>query len=578
MSAPPAPPPSRWKQRGEDAGDIGAILEVCDLDPVAAGILARRGIGRDDAQAFLNPRPGDLHDPYLMADMTPAAQRLRLAISRGETILVHGDYDVDGLAATALLCRSLRLLGANPRPHIPDRLEEGYGLNDEAVAIALGIGASLVVSCDCGIRSVGVARALREHGIDLIITDHHEPGPELPEAVAALDPKRRDCRYPFRELAGVGVAFKLGQAVAGLLGQPASRFQSAYLDLVALGTIADVVPLTGENRSLAALGLERLRATKKVGLRSLLREAGLDDRPLTAYHVGYVLGPRLNAAGRIEHADLALRLLMTSSRDDADAIARELEGLNNERRTVEAAMLAAAYERLASAPSLLDDVCLVLDGAGWHRGVAGLVATRVRDRYGRPTIVLCVDGDQAVGSGRSIEGFDLAEAVDAARDCLSRGGGHAMAVGVTMPADLVPEFRRRVNAHARGVVEPSELAPVRMYDAELEPGQVTARLANELQRLAPFGSGNPEPVFMSRNALVEYCYTVGANAQHLKLGLALDSRTVPAVAFNAGARLAEVQPGMHVDVLHRLRTREHWGMVELELSVDDFRPARTDSE
>jgi len=577
MRAPPPAPPSRWVLKPTDAAAVEAIRRGQDVEHATAEALARRGIATpDEADAFLHPSMSLLHSPHLLKDLDAAVERIRRALADHETILVHGDYDVDGLAATALLIRCVTLLGGSVCAHIPDRLREGYGLSDGLAEIAAQAGASFVISCDCGVRAGGVAASLRERGIDLVVTDHHEPDRELPCACAVVDPKRDDCEYPFKDLAGVGVAFKVGQALSYACGVPVANFQRAYLDLVALGTIADIVPLLGENRALATHGLDQLRRTRKVGLRALIRRAGLDGQRIDAYHVGYILGPRLNAAGRIDHARSALTLLTTAERDEADAIAGRLERANEERQSIEAAMVADALDRLAIDRGYLEgDPIVVLASEGWHRGVAGLVAGAIRERYGRPAFVLCIDDGVAVGSARGVEGLSLAEAVDSAGDLISHGGGHAMAAGVTLPAGSIGAFRRAVNEYARATLLGAELVPTHAYEAELSPDEVTVRLANQLQLLAPFGQANPRPAFVTRGLTVEYAYTFGRESRHLKIGFSVAGRTLNGLLYRRGDRAAEVQTGMRIDVLYTLRTEVRSGIAQLELVLQDMR--RTDA-
>jgi len=573
MRTPPPAPPSRWVMKPTDNAVVDAIRGGLDVEHATAEALARRGIATaEEADAFLHPSMALLHDPHLMRDLDAAVERIRRALSDKETILVHGDYDVDGLAATGLLVRCLSLLGGTVRAHIPDRLREGYGLSDGLAEIAAQAGASLVISCDCGVRAGTIATSLRERGIDLVVTDHHEPDGELPRACAVVDPKRDDCGYPFKDLAGVGVAFKVCQALSEACGVRAANFQRAYLDLVALGTIADVVPLLGENRVLAAHGLDQLRQTRKVGLRALIRRAGLDGQRIDAYHVGFVLGPRLNAAGRIDHAQSALTLLMTGDRNEADSITGRLERANQERQSIEAAMVTDALDRLAVDRGYADgDPIVVLAAEGWHRGVAGLVAGAIRERYGRPAFVLCIEDGIAVGSARGVDGLSLSDAVDSAGDLISHGGGHAMAAGVTLPAENIGAFRRAVNEYARTVLGNDELAPTHAYEAELEPDQITVRLTNQLQLLAPFGQGNPRPAFVTRGLAVEYAYTFGRQNRHLKIGLSAAGRTINGLLYRRGDRLPEVQPGMRLDVLYTLRTEVRSGVAQLELVLQDMR-------
>lgn len=568
-------PLSVWLPRAEGGIRAEALNEL-GLDPVLARLLASRGFEQPgEVEAFLDPSLARLSDPLLLPDAIAGRDRLVRAVRGQETVLIHGDYDVDGLTGAALLCRCLGKLGARPTVHIPDRLAEGYGVSPEVVSLARQAGASLVITCDCGVRALEAASALREAGIDLVVTDHHEPGEELPDAVAVVNPKRHDSRFPFRELAGVGVAFRLLETVVRELGLPVERYQSHYLDLAALGTIADVVPLLGDNRVLATQGLRRLRSTEKVGLRSLMRASRLEGKPLDAGDVGFRLAPRLNAAGRVEHANRALRVLLTSDRAEADVLARELEELNSARQRLERAMEEDAMRLLIRhAESFADDPVLVLTGEGWHRGVAGLVASRIRERSGRPTLVLCPDDSGiAVGSGRSVDGYDLAAALDEVGELLLQHGGHAAAAGLQVAKERVGEFRRAINARARVLSREHAFRLVRHYDLELEPHRIDRELAADLADLEPFGAGNPEPVFLTRGMSLGYVRTYGGEGEHLGLSLMAAGREARAVYWRRGERAREFAPGMKVDVLYTLGTREWQGVVELQLVVKDLKPA-----
>lgn len=544
------------------------------LEPTAR-VLVQRGVRTaDEASEFVNTPVSALHSPWRIPDMTPAVERVGQAIDSREPILVHGDYDVDGLSATALLTGFLTRLNADVSQYIPHRIEEGYGLGATAIRQAKESGIRLIITVDCGTRDAHAISQARAAGIDVIVTDHHEPGQDLPPALAVLNPKRHDSAYPFRDLAGVGVAMKLAQALVEKRGLPLTSFFRGYLDLVALGTVADVVPVLGENRILVRYGLDCLRHTRKTGLRALIRVAGYENKAIDAFAVGFGLGPRLNAVGRLDTGETALRLLLTQDRTEADDLARQLDAVNYERRQEELRTTEQALAQVDDCMDLDRERVVVVSAPDWHPGVVGIVASRVRERVYRPAIVLAELEGIAKGSCRSIEGFDISAALDSTRGLLIRHGGHAMAAGLELRLELLDRFRDEINAYARQTMPDELLRPVRMVDGELNPEDVSLRLCNELARLAPFGTGNPEPVFVCRQARIELLKRVG-DGSHLKLRVSgpTSSMLVEGIAFSMGDLADELHVGETVEMCFSAQANEWNGSVLPQMLVRGIRPA-----
>jgi single-stranded-DNA-specific exonuclease len=486
------------------AAELRTNASLCLTDPALAHMLARlllmRGISdAETALRFLAPSLSHLHSPYEMSGMKAAVDRLEAAIERKESILIYGDYDVDGTTAIVILKTAIELCGGGADFHVPHRIREGYGMKDEIIERAAAAGVHLIISVDTGIRDAAVAETARRLGVDLIVTDHHLPGQDgVPAALAVLNPNQPGCGYPCKALCGAGVAFKLAQGLMErrLDGKDQARLLMSFLKVVAIATIADAVPLTGENRVFAKLGLEGLRSPVNPGLKALLEIAQLGgSRPLTSGEVAFRIAPRLNAAGRMDVARDVIELFSVKDPARAREIAGRLDKLNAERQEEERRILEEIKPRLEQDPALHEAFCIVLDGEGWHRGVIGITATRVVERYGRPALVIARDGEEAHGSGRSIRAFHLLNALESCADLLSRYGGHAHACGFSLPAECVPELRTRLDAYARERLTLADFEPALYLDAELPLDRVTPEVYEALRRLEPFGVGNPEPVF-----------------------------------------------------------------------------------
>ncbi len=541
----------RWllpAERGEDAARLAAALGIT---LPAAKVLSTRGFGDPEtARRFLHPRLEDLHEPRLLLGLPEAVERLREAIARGEKILIYGDYDVDGITAVVILKTAIRLAGGEADYKVPHRLREGYGMREGAIREAAGDGVRLVVSVDTGIRAAEVVRRAGELGIDVIVTDHHLPEAGLPPALAVLNPNRPGCSYPEKNLCGAGVAFKLAQALLGTLAWEPARLRrntESLLKLVAIGTVADVVPLTGENRVIVKHGLSGLREVRNPGLRALLDLSGVSAGSApSAGQVAFRIAPRLNAAGRMDTAAAVVEMFLTGDAARAGALAAQLDQLNAERQQTEEAITREIAEQCAREP-VDGRFGLVFWGGNWHRGVLGIVASRVTERFHRPAFVLGIEDGVARGSGRSIPAFHLLEALEGMPDLFDQFGGHKYAAGVTLPAARVAEFRERFNAWAAARLAPEDLAPRVELDALVDFAELDNRSALDLFALAPFGCGNPTPLFGALDVEVAAAPVV-VKEKHLRVLLRQNGRTLSVKGWNLAARAGELAPGSRVDV------------------------------
>jgi single-stranded-DNA-specific exonuclease len=513
----------RWALRSADAVKVERLAREAQLPSTVARLLVARGIeSPEDAQRFLTPALSHLHSPYLMKGLREAVKRLQAAIERGETVLIYGDYDVDGTTAVVILKTVIELCGGKAEYHVPHRILEGYGMRDEVIERASERGIRLIISVDTGIRAFAAAETAERCGIDLIVTDHHLPQAEgVPKALAVVNPNQPGCDYPCKALCGAGVAFKIAQALLEATGR--ERLIPSFLKMVAIATIADAVPLVGENRIFAKLGLEGLRKPVNAGLRALLSNCELDgSRPLSAGDIAFRVAPRLNAAGRMDIADRVIRLFTEREPAKAAEMALELSQLNGDRQQREHGIIEEIHRKVAESAELRDAYCQVIDGEGWHRGIIGICATRVVERYHRPALVFsCADGE-AHGSGRSIPAFHLLEALESCPELFTRFGGHAHAVGCSLPAERLPELRARLDAFARQRLTPADFVPVLEYDDELPLASIDKTVWETLQKLEPYGAGNPIPVFVSRHAKLVQAPRI-LKEKHLKMRVVSES-------------------------------------------------------
>ncbi|MEO8295335.1 MAG: single-stranded-DNA-specific exonuclease RecJ [Gemmatimonadota bacterium] len=569
MTAAAPTQPLRWVISPEPAPEqVTQLAQLLNLPQTLAALLIQRGFGEPDrAREFLRPSLAALADPLTLAGMGEAVTAIVTTVRAGGTILVHGDYDVDGQCASALLTRALRLANATVIPFVPHRLRDGYDFGPAGLSAAVDSKASLIITVDCGITAVETVQAARATGIDVIVTDHHLPGTIVPPANAIVNPQRPDDTSSLKMLCGTGVAFKLVQALVPALGLPV-HLPLHLLDLVALATVADLVPLVGENRILVKHGLKLMQTTRWPGLASLIRMTGRAEREIKASHLGFMLGPRLNAAGRVGDAADGLRLLLTDDPAEADRLAGKLEVLNTERQALDQQILEEVLKQV-EVSDLENTAGFVIAGDGWHPGVVGIVASRVVERYGRPTFIVAFDGDVGKGSGRSISRFDLHEALVGCGNFLDRFGGHHMAAGLTIHRPQLTAFREHFAALAREQLDPGDLGPEQRVDLEVTLEQLTTDLEKLCRYLEPCGMGNPGPVFGVRGVRFSSRKRVGNG--HLKGVMARDASTIAAIGFDWADRVPWLCDDP-VDVAFRLECNEWQGRERLQARVVGISP------
>ena len=587
-SKPRQSPKQRWVIADPHPVEADNLATAARLPHVVAELLVARGI-TDPIQAFrfLHPESAHLHDPNLMLGMEAAVVRVERAIAGREPILLYGDYDVDGTTAVVLLKTAIEMLGGIVRFHVPHRIREGYGMQTAVLEAAYADGVRLVITVDTGMRAFAEAETARRLGLDLIVTDHHllDAHENVPHALAILNPNQRDCAYPEKFLCGAAIAFKLAQAL--LERHDAIRTREkilpSFLKMAAIATIADAVPLRGENRTIASLGLRELRRPVGLGLRALFAAAAIDtaSKPLTGFDIAFRLAPRINAAGRMDVASEIIELFTTRDFGRATELAAKLERLNRERRDTEAFVLRSIEERLATEDGLAAERMLVLDGDGWHRGVIGILASRVVERTAKPAIVICVEDGIAHGSGRSVDGFPLLDAIETCSDLFTRYGGHAFAVGFALPAAALPELKQRLRGYARERLAAREPERVLQIHAELPLDRITPVLAGWLLKLEPLGHGNPEPVFVARTARLLSPVRV-MKERHIRLDLTQisgvnggGSGTMRAVGWDMAFRASELGlvEGSRIDVAYRIRENDHPDFGGIEVEIAGIEPA-----
>ncbi|MGE5207251.1 MAG: single-stranded-DNA-specific exonuclease RecJ [Chlamydiota bacterium] len=572
----------RWNLRSANGMEVQRLATETGISPTLARLLLMRGVeSAEAAERFLLPALTHLHSPYAMSGMAAAVDRLRAALERKEKILIYGDYDVDGTTAIVILVTAIRLCGGEADFHVPHRIREGYGMKDDVIERAAAEGVRLIVSVDTGIRAFDAAQTARRAGVDLIVTDHHLPHEAgVPDALVVLNPNQPGCQYPCKDLCGAGVAFKLAHALMEKAlpdGRKLQPLLESFLKPLAIATIADAVPLVDENRVFASLGLAGLRSPVNVGLKALLEVAQLDgSRPLTSTDVAFRLAPRLNAAGRMDVARDVIELFTVRDMSRAREIAERLNLLNAERQAEEARIVEEICRTLDDSPERREAYCIAVDGENWHRGVIGIAATRVVERYCRPALVISRLGDEAHGSGRSIPAFHLLNALESCQDLFSRYGGHAHAVGFALPAERVPQLRSAMDSYARTQLTPADFEPLLDLDSELALAQVTPELFDALCRMEPFGLGNPEPKFVARKVRVLLPPRV-LKDKHIKMKLAVEQEGrkfapgIPALGWGMAERFRQQQvlAGDVLDVAFTLEHNDHPEFGGLELRLCD---------
>jgi single-stranded-DNA-specific exonuclease len=575
----------RWNYLQPDPSTVDRLQTEARLSPIVARLLALRGVSTAaEAHIFLSPSLEHLHSPYLLRGMKEAVERISAAIANRENILIYGDYDVDGTAAVVILKTAIELCGGVTDFHVPHRIKEGYGIRDNVIEQAATAGVKLVISVDTGIRAFQAAETARRVGVDLIVTDHHLPEAHegVPNALAVLNPNQPGCDYPCKALCGAGVAFKVAQALfAKYKDQPEqARLIPSFLKMVAIATIADAVPLVGENRAMAKLGLDGLRRPVNGGLKALMEVSGLVgiERKINAGDVGFRLGPRINAAGRMDVARDVIELFTCKDQARCREIAAKLNQLNLDRQNEEARIVTEIEQRLAAEPDLTGKFCMVFDGDGWHRGVVGIVASRVVEKTGRPALVVATEGDEAHGSGRSISALHLLEALESCHDLFTRFGGHAHAVGFAMPAAQLPELKLRLNKFAQEHLTANDLIPSLSIDAEMLLANVTPQLLRSVEEIEPFGQGNPQPVFSSQKVRLILPPRI-VKDKHIKLRVNQPGPnggtgfSYEAMGWRMAERLqnSTYLPGDQIDIAFTVGMNLHPDFGGLELVLEDFR-------
>ena len=555
----------KWVLAGYNKQIAKELYGSSQFSEILSILLAERGFtDAQKAEQYVTCQ-AELCDPFSLLDMDKAVRRIEQALDQFERIAVYGDYDADGVTATALLYQYLSSREADVLYYIPEREGEGYGLHTSSIDALHEQGVSLIVTVDNGISAVEEVRYAASLGMDVVITDHHQPGDALPQAVAVVDPHRIDCPSPFKDFAGVGVAFKLVQA---LEGEDPSIALDQYADLICIGTIGDVVPLTGENRVLAGRGLKELSQGSRFGIQAMLDAAGLGGQELTGANVAFILAPRINAAGRVASPQLAARLLLAEDEEEAEGLALQIEDANRRRQQIEGEISLQVTEMLAKEPERALDRVIVLAGEGWHKGVIGIVASRLVEKYGRPCILLSIEGDTAQGSGRSIAGFSLYKALSQSSQHLLRFGGHTMAAGMNLKVDQIDAFRQAINRYA-ATIDPFPIPELKL-DCRLKPSALSVEAIRDLCMLEPFGSGNPKPVFGLSSMRLDDAQPLGGG-KHVKLSLSRDGRTVSAVQFRQEFDRFPYRTGEMLDVAVQLEENQFRGDISLSVFVKDIR-------
>jgi len=565
-----------WKLRKQgDQNEVKHLSAALNVNMVIARLLVHRGIKTyDEAKAFFRPRLSDLHDPFLMKDMDKAVERLHRAITNQEKVIVYGDYDVDGTTSVALMFSFLKPRIKEIEYYIPDRYSEGYGISPKSIDYAVDSGVTLIVALDCGIKAVEKIANAKGRGLDFIICDHHNPGDEVPPAVAVLDAKQKDCNYPYKELSGCGVGFKLAQAYCQKYDIELEEIYD-LLDLAAVSIACDIVPITGENRVLAYYGLKKLNSNPGIGLQTIINFAGINGTEITISDIVFKIGPRLNASGRIEHGKKSVQILVSDDEDKSDLLGEEIDSFNEIRKTLDRDITQDALDTIENNPELKAMNSTVLYNRDWHKGVVGIVASRVTEQYYRPTIILTESNGLATGSARSIRDFDLYEAIGQCSDLLESYGGHMYAAGLTMKIEHIPEFRERFEEIVKRQLTEKQHVQSIDIDAKIPLSEITPRFYRILKQFAPFGPYNMTPVFITEDVFdAGTSRLVGRNQEHLKLDLVepdVNSGIFPGIAFNQSEAYDVITSGSPFDVCYSINENEYRGKTNLQLFIRDIK-------
>lgn len=558
----------KWILKEFDKARVVEISKNFNISPLTAIILYNRGI-REDGQIkdFLARDQSGMHDPFLMKDMDKAVERILLAKKNNEKITIYGDYDVDGITSIAILYKYLKNMGLEVGFYVPDRMVEGYGVNKDALDKIKADGTAVIITVDTGITAIEEADYAKSIGIDFIITDHHECKESIPDVYAAIDPKRKDCEYPFKSLAGVGVVFKLIQALDS--SEPIENLMDEYADLMCLGTVADISPLIDENRVIVTEGLKRFKTTKNIGLKALI-DVSTNGKAITTSTIGYTIAPRINASGRLGCASTSVELFLTEDEEEAAKLADSLCHENTLRQQTEQKMFKEALEYIEQHPGIKDDDILVIPHENWHHGIVGIVSSKITEKYYKPSILFAVDGDSAKGSGRSIAGFNLFGALENCSGLLEKFGGHELAAGLTIKAENIEDFRKKINEYAKGRIEDMTLVPTISLDAQIKVPYITIDTVHDINKLQPFGVNNPTPSFSVRNIKI-HRISVMSEGKHLRMTLYKDGKYLDTVGFGMGDYYSMFREGDYIDVAFALDINDYKGFQNVQLILKDMR-------
>lgn len=560
----------KWLLREFDKNRVVEMSKNFHISPLTAIILYNRGIREDAAiTSFLSKDLGVMHDPYLLKDMEKAAERIRKARDNHEKITIYGDYDVDGITSIAILYKHLQEMGIDVAYYVPDRMQEGYGVNKDALDKIHQDGTSLIITVDTGITAVEESEYAKELGLDVIVTDHHECKERIPDVYAAVDPKRKDCPYPFKSLAGVGVVFKLIQALDDRKSLP--DLMDKYADLMCLGTVADISPLVDENRVIVTEGLKRFNTTQNVGLRALI-DVSTNGKSITTSTIGYTIAPRINASGRLGCASRSVELFLTDDAEKARSLAESLCEENTLRQQTEQKMFKEAMEYLEEHPEVKEDDVIVIPHENWHHGIVGIVSSKITEKFYKPSILFAIDGDEAKGSGRSVNGFNLFGALENCSDLLEKFGGHELAAGLTIKSENIEAFRKIINSCSKGQFTETMMTPTIMLDAAIKVPYITLDTVNDINQLQPFGVDNPTPSFAVRNIKI-HKISVMSDGRHLRMTLLKEGKYLDAVGFGMGEYYHYLEEGDYIDVAFALDINDYKGFQNVQLILKDIKKA-----
>lgn len=558
----------KWLLKEFDKSRVLEISRTFGISPLTSIVLYNRGVRENEQiKNFLSKDLGTMYDPFLMRDMDKAVKRINAAKEAGEKITIYGDYDVDGITAIAILYKYLAGLGIDVDYYVPDRMQEGYGVNRDALDKIKTRGSSLIITVDTGITAVEECEYATEIGLDVIVTDHHECKERIPDVYAAIDPKRKDCKYPFKSLAGVGVVFKLIQA----LDKNSSLFElmEDYADLMCLGTVADISPLVDENRVIVTEGLKRFKRTKNVGLKALI-DVSTNGKAITTSTIGYIIAPRINASGRLGCASRSVELFLTDDEENALKLANSLCEENSLRQQTEQKMFKEALEYIEEHPEVKEDKIIVIPHENWHHGIVGIVSSKITEKFYKPSILFAIDGDEAKGSGRSVSGFNLFGALESCSDLLEKFGGHELAAGLTIKSSNIEEFRKKINEYSKDKISESMLVPTVMLDAAIKVPYITIDTVHDINRLQPFGVDNPTPAFAVRNIKI-HKISVMSEGKHLRMTLLKEGKYLDAVGFGMGEYYHHLEEGDFIDVAFALDINDYKGFQNVQLILKDIK-------